>query len=455
MVKCLICLKNYITSKAMKRHMREYHNPKNKCIYCSKYVIRIGQHLKYCKMKKLRKSLTLTISDNNFINKRKKSQNYTKINNKKIFDNIIDDYNYTPIKNTDFIYFKDLQLGKGGWGSIFYGLNVKDKNKVAIKKYIKKVEDIDIDWECCLAKDLESVSLAPKLYYYNSDEKIFVQSLLGPNLEVLFNFCERKFSTKTIANIGIEIIDRLESLHNIGFIHRDITPKNVVWLNFSDYQSIDKDNLILIDFGVSGAYITKDNKHIQFKENDGIYGTQYFSSIYSSKGNTQNRRDDIEALFYCLCYFFNGILPWDSSFLKKNEIKSKEMSPNLQKNYTKNSFRNEVLRILKIKESLNPSEMCNKMPSEFKIIFSYIKNLDFEEKPDYDSIKLLLRNIILKEEMKDPNQIIYKYTWEKKIKDLIDSKKFIKSKIKIIKDKLFPGHPLDLKELLKMLKMKI
>ena len=90
------------------------------------------------------------------------------------------------------------------------------------------------------------------------------------------------------------------------------------------------------------------------------------------------------------------------------------MSQNLQKNYAKNSFRNEFLRILKIKESLNPSEMCNKMPSEFKIIFSYIKNWDFEEKPDYDSIKLLLRYIILKEEMKDPNQIIYKYVWERK-----------------------------------------
>lgn len=160
-------------------------------------------------------------------------------------------------------------------------------------------------------------------------------------------------------------------------------------------------------------------------------------------------------MFYCLYYFYNGILPWDSSFLKNDEIKSRYTDSNIRTNNEKNSFRNELKRILTIKENLDPSEICNKMPSEFKIIFSYIKNLNFEEKPDYDSIRLLLRNIILKEEIKNPEEKNYKYTWEKKISDLFDSKKFMKSKIKLIKDNLFPGYPLNLKKLLKMLKIKV
>lgn len=236
MAKCLICLNKYKTIKAMKRHMRESHNPKNICNYCSKYVIRIGQHLKYCKMKNLKDSLSLSISENCFINKRKNSKGHIKINNKSIFDNIIDTYNYIPIKKTDYIYFEDFKLGKGAWGTIFYGINIKDKKVVAIKKYLKKVKDRDIDFECCLAKDLESIYLAPKLYYYSLNERLFVQTLFGPNLETLFDFCEKKFSIKTIANIGIEIIDRIENIHNIGFLHRDITPKNIVWINLSDYQ---------------------------------------------------------------------------------------------------------------------------------------------------------------------------------------------------------------------------
>ena len=44
--------------------------------------------------------------------------------------------------------------------------------------------------------------------------------LLGPNLEELFTFCGRRFSTKTIVLIGIQLLIRLERIHGRGLIFR-------------------------------------------------------------------------------------------------------------------------------------------------------------------------------------------------------------------------------------------
>lgn len=95
------------------------------------------------------------------------------------------------------------------------------------------------------------------------------------------------------------------------------------------------------------------------------------------------------------------------------------------------------------------------MPSEFKIIYSYVNNLAFEEKPDYNSIKLLFFNLIKKEEMENPQEKNFKYSWEKSINDLFVSNKFLKTQLKIIQNNLFHGHPLNVKKLLELLKIKI
>lgn len=162
MVKCLVCYKNYKTKRSMKRYMRESHGPKHTCKYCFKKVIRITQHLKYYKIRKIQDSSCCNTSKNKKENGQKEKLNFA-LNpiNKGLLDNSTFNYKFEEVHGTNYIYLKKFILGKGNWGKVFYGLNKKNKKEVAVKIYSKNIEEIDIEHECGLVKDLDTISLAP------------------------------------------------------------------------------------------------------------------------------------------------------------------------------------------------------------------------------------------------------------------------------------------------------
>ena len=80
---------------------------------------------------------------------------------------------------------------------------------------------------------------------------------LGPNLKKLKNQCPDHFSKETALEIGIQLLDRIELFHSLGYVHNDLKFENIV-VGYDDPSKI-----YLIDFGLSQKYIDQNGQHIK------------------------------------------------------------------------------------------------------------------------------------------------------------------------------------------------
>ena len=74
-------------------------------------------------------------------------------------------------------------------------------------------------------------------------------SALGPDLQTLMRETPgKRFSPPTCYKLVTQLIERLRSLHELGYVHNDIKLQNVV------IGQLDTDQVYLIDFGLATRY---------------------------------------------------------------------------------------------------------------------------------------------------------------------------------------------------------
>ena len=277
----------------------------------------------------------------------------------------------------------DQLIGQGGYSSV-YICKKKDADTnqtyaIKVSKDIRNSSKNHLLIEYKILRYLVGGIGIPKVYSYGKeDDNIFlVQELLGNNLNQEMKNRKNKFNKKTFISLGLQMISRIEFLHSYGFIHCDIKPDNFVLglKQEKNMKDIDKNNftLYLIDYGLAEPYMNLKTKvHKKPKENQGHKGTIDFCSINSHMGLSLSRRDDLESLAYCLIYLYLGKLPWTSS---RSIGKSKE-------------------NILNAK--IEFSSICKQLKNIDKNlvkILDYVSKLQFEEKPNYQYIKELIKGI--------------------------------------------------------------
>lgn len=240
----------------------------------------------------------------------------------------------------------------------------------------------------------------PNIRWYGveGDYNVMVLDLLGPSLEDLFNFCNRKFSLKTVLmladqlvcsfNLGpaacryvrcvyelacVAQISRIEYVHSKSFIHRDIKPDNFLMGLGKRANQVN-----VIDFGLAKKFRDpKTHIHIPYRENKNLTGTARYASINTHLGIEQSRRDDIESLGYVLMYFLRGHLPWQGLKAATKKQKYEKISE---------------------KKMATPVEvLCKGFPMEFATYFQYCRSLRFDDKPDYSYLRKLLRDLFARE----------------------------------------------------------
>jgi len=146
-----------------------------------------------------------------------------------------------------------------------------------------------------------------------------VMDILGPPLQDLFDFCDRKWGMQTILSIAMQLIQRIEVLHSKNFIHRDIKPENFL------VGAGKKSNLVyMIDFGLSKRFkCPKTGQHVKHVKRNGILGTPRYCSLNAHSSFEQSRRDDLESIGNVLIYFAKGgELPWMKYEAKSNRYQN-------------------------------------------------------------------------------------------------------------------------------------
>ncbi|XP_032222109.1 casein kinase I isoform X3 [Nematostella vectensis] len=264
------------------------------------------------------------------------------------------------------------KIGSGSFGDIYLCVHTENGEEKAVKLESQKARHPQLLYESKLYKILAGGSGIPAIRHFSqeNDYNVLVMDLLGPSLEDLFNFCNRKFNMKTVLMLADQMIARIEYVHNKNFIHRDIKPDNFL-MGIGRHCN----KLYLIDFGLAKKYRdSRTKQHISYREDKNLTGTARYASINAHLGIEQSRRDDMESLGYVLMYFNRSNLPWQGLKVDKAATKKQKYE-----------------KISEKKMSTPVEVLCKGFPAEFSMYLNYCKGLRFEEAPDYMYLRQLFR----------------------------------------------------------------
>ena len=270
---------------------------------------------------------------------------------------------------------------------VYEGINIKNNIPVAIKVEKKGKYEL-LETEAYLLMNLKGFGI-PEILSFGKycNYKVLVEELLGPTVEDLWKksafkkdrLGKKNMFIKDVCMLAIQGLDRLEFIHSKNIIHRDIKTKNFI------IGRKDPNIIYLIDFGFSKKYrSSRTGKHLKFSYINTLIGSVCFSSRYAIRGYELSRRDDLESFGYMILYLAKGgNLPWMKYYNKKDTDRFKRID-----------------EIAKQKMEISNEKLCAGLPFEFANYMKYVKNLEFEQNPDYKYLKGLFINILTTNEMR-------------------------------------------------------
>ncbi|KHJ98998.1 hypothetical protein OESDEN_01013 [Oesophagostomum dentatum] len=254
------------------------------------------------------------------------------------------------------------RLGAGGCGSVYKVEDLQRKGYIAALKVEPIVEDDPgvLKLEAAVLKKLADRKNVIRLLMSGKRSKysFIVMTICGSDLMSLKKKSPEGFSESTILRIGIHALYAIKQLHEIGFVHRDVKPGNMM----NGATGRDRRIIFLIDYGMVRNFVVRNAKGISLRKprkNVLLRGTLRYCSLSVHRRLEQGRVDDLWAMLYMLGELYVG-LPWNRITVEKEIVKMKERETD------ENVFR--------------------ECPEEFVAMAKYLRTLNYQDRPDYYKI---------------------------------------------------------------------
>lgn len=193
---------------------------------------------------------------------------------------------------------------------------------------------------------------------------IIVLERLGDSLENLHKIYG-PFSMSCIAMITIQVLNRLETLHGINFVHGEVCPRSIF---FGRRCKNEESLLYLSNFRQSSRFRAGNGLHVLFIREKHLDQSKEFSPPSRHRNIIQSRRDDLLSLSYLMVFLHRGSLPW----MKETTTKG----------------------ICSMKERIRPKDLFKEMSPYFVTFYKMVKNLDFPDNPNYNDLLQAMRDVL-------------------------------------------------------------
>lgn len=274
------------------------------------------------------------------------------------------------------------KIGGGGFGEIYEGLDLVTKELVALKLESAKQAKQVLKMEVAVLKKLQGREHVCRFIGCGRNDRFnyVVMQLQGKNLAELRRSQPRgAFSLSTTLRLGLQILRAIQSIHEVGFLHRDVKPSNFA---MGRHQHNCR-KVYMLDFGLARQYVTTTGEVRPPRAAAGFRGTVRYASVNAHRNKEMGRHDDLWSLFYMLVEFVNGQLPW-------RKIKDKE-------------------QVGLMKEKYDHRLLLKHLPSDFRQFLDHISSLEYYDRPDYPVLAGLFEHCMKRRGVRDCDP----FDWEK------------------------------------------